>query len=142
MAHILYMIYNNGYIIMKSFWNQLLNVQFIVSKFKYHVTKIFYWIRLWHMFCHTLTHLVSYSFMQCHRRWQWQRFMTNMWHPFNMKLIEFGNGANIGGYALRQVSGIKYLNQMSTHHSACGIVKLRRLNDSSSHTLILFTYLS
>ena len=77
-------------IIIKSFWNQLLNVQFIVSKFKYHVTKIFYWIRLWRMFCHTLTHLVSYSFMQCHLRWQWQRFMTNMWHPFNMKLIWFG----------------------------------------------------
>ena len=86
-GHIIWPIPNNGYIIMKSFWNQLLNVQFIVPKFKCHVTKIFYWIRLWHMFCHTLTHFVSYSFMQCHSRWQWQRFMTKMWHPFNMKLI-------------------------------------------------------
>ena len=34
---------------------------------------------------------------------------------------------------LRQVSGIEYLNQMSTYHSACEIVKLRRLNDSPSH---------
>ena len=51
------------------------------------------------------------------------------------------------GTQLRQVSGTKYLNQMNTYHLPCGpqavgIVKLRRLDDSSSQTRIHSTYLS
>ena len=45
------------------------------------------------------------------------------------------------GTPLRQVIGIKNLNKMSTYHLACGIVKLRGLNESFSQTRYLSTNL-